>query len=89
MGDPCAECQAIYGELVKASHAVRHQMRHEGASRVDLTAWLEQLNEEKCTDMRETSSLWATWRRLREHRALTGHSLSALPLPPQAILNSN
>jgi hypothetical protein len=89
MDSPCAECQAINSELVKASHAVRDHMRHEGASPVDLAAWLEQLNEEECADMRETSSLWATWRRLRGHRALTGHSLLALPLPPQAILNSN
>ena len=84
----CAECQAIYRELLEASRVVREQM-HEGAPPLALTTWLEQLNEEECAQMRETSSLWATWRRLQEHRALTGQSLSALPLPPQAILNSN
>ena len=54
-----------------------------------LAEWLEQLDEEECARTRETSPLWATWRRLREHRALTGHRLSALPIPPNLLANSN
>jgi hypothetical protein len=50
-----------------------------------LADWLEHLNEEDCARMRATSSLWKTWRRLMEHRTLTGHSLSLLSLPPNAI----
>jgi len=49
----------------------------------DLIAWLQELDEDDCARMRETSSLWKTWRRLREHRTLTGHS------PSDAMVNRN
>jgi len=34
-------------------------------------------------------NLWKIWRRLQQHRALTGHSLSLLPLPTNAISHPN
>jgi hypothetical protein len=39
--------------------------------------------------MRKTSPLWKTWRRLQEHRNLTGHTLSVLPIPQNALTNPN
>jgi hypothetical protein len=89
MANPCAECQAICRELLEALRPVQEWMRDENTSPLALTAWLEQLNEEEFARMRNTSRIWATCRRLQEHRALTGHYLSVLSLPPQAILNSN
>ena len=54
-----------------------------------LSEWIRGLDEEECARMRESSSLWKAWRRLQEHRKLTGHVLSVLPLPPNAISNPN
>src|SRR5215469_15680217 len=51
--------------------------------------WVQQLNEEECARMRETSALWNTWRRMQEHRNLTGHILSVWPVPPNALSNPN
>jgi hypothetical protein len=85
----CSECQSIYRELIEASRAARERGQEQETAALPLTAWLEQLDEEECAQMRETSSLWATWRRLQEHRARTGHHLSVLPLPPTMISNSN
>jgi hypothetical protein len=82
---PCAECAAIYRELREAA-------REAGEVRApsqDLAGWLSQRNEEECARMRENSRLWRAWRRLREHRAVTGHSVSLLSLPPDAISNPN
>ena len=85
----CSECHSIYRELIEASRAVRERAQEQKTPALPLTAWLEQLDEEECARTRETSSLWATWRRLQEHRARTGHYLSVLPLPPTVISNSN
>ena len=85
----CEECQALYKELLKASRATWERRPDESTAPLALAVWLEQLNEEECARMRETSSLWATWRKLREHRALSGHYLPVLSLAPQAISNSN
>jgi hypothetical protein len=84
----CSECESIFRELVEASRAARERAK-EPATVPLLAEWLEQLDEEECARTRETSPLWATWRRLREHRALTGHRLSALPIPPNLLANSN
>jgi hypothetical protein len=83
------ECQSIYRELVEASQAVRERKPEQKTATVPLTEWLEQLDEEECARTRETSLLWAIWRRLQEHRALTGHYCSILSLPPGAISNPN
>jgi hypothetical protein len=60
-----------------------------GIDRAQLVEWIRSLDEEECDRIRETSSLWKAWRRLQEHRRLTGHVLSVLPLPPNAISNPN
>jgi hypothetical protein len=84
----CAECRAIYLELREALSIFQ------GTPEVDidparLGEWVRGLDEEECTRIRETSNLWKAWRRLQEHRTVTGHVLSVLPLPPNAISNPN
>ena len=54
-----------------------------GIASQDLVNWLQELNEDSCAQMRETSPLWRTWRRLQDHRTLTGH------WPPHAAINRN
>jgi hypothetical protein len=81
----CEECRAIYRELKDAHEAARVNRADQNPR--DLVAWLEQLDEAECARMRDTSHLWKTWRRLQEHGARTGHSLSVLPLPPGVISN--
>jgi len=85
----CEECKAIYRELRNASEAARRNQPHQNATPHQLADWLQQLNENDCARMRLTSSLWKTWRRLMEHRTLTGHSVSVLALPPNAMANPN
>jgi hypothetical protein len=81
----CRECQAIYEELLEAARTIPDA----GAGLHDLQAWFEQFSEEEWAQMRQTSPLWKTWRRLQEHRALTGHTLSVLPVAPDALSNPN
>jgi hypothetical protein len=80
----CSECAAIYRDLKEAAAARSAQ----GVPPQDLIAWLSRLDEEDCTRIREDSPLWKTWRRMRAHRALTGHYVP-LALPPDAISNWN
>jgi len=84
----CAECRAIYEELREAYRAVAQGTDEQNAPR-DLANWVQQINEEECARMRETSDLWNLWRRLQRHRTLTGHMLSELPVPPNALSNPN
>jgi hypothetical protein len=79
----CEECRAIYRELRDAGR------RDVGSFSEGLAAWVQQLNEEECARMREDSILWNAWRRMQEHRTLTGHWLPLLPVPPGAISNPN
>lgn len=85
----CDECRAIYWELGEAYRAVAGGPPDRNNAPQQIGDWVRQLNEGDCAWMRETSSLWKTWRRLREHRSRTGHTLSVLPLPPNAISNPN
>lgn len=85
----CQECQAIYRDVMRAVHQARENLFDQPASPQQLVTWLEQLNEDDCARLRETSSFWKTWRRLQEHRTLTGHSISLLGVPPNAISNPN
>ena len=84
----CTECRAVYLELQEALSvfAGRSEVSIDPAQ---LGEWIRSLNDEECVRIRETSSLWKAWRRLQEHRTLTGHVLSVLPLPPNAISNPN
>jgi hypothetical protein len=84
----CEECKAIYRELRDATEEARKNQDH-NATPHQLAEWLQQPNEEDCARMRLTSSLWKTWRRMMEHRTLTGHSVSVLALPPNAMANPN
>ena len=84
----CAECQAIYKDLLAARVATEQRQGGEATPQA-LAEWLEALNEEECAQTREASSLWAVQRGLQEHRTFTGHHLSALPLPPRANSNPN
>ena len=84
----CEECRAIYRELRDAAEEARMNP-DQTATPHELADWLQQLNEDDCAQMRATSSLWKPWRRLMEHRTLTGHSVSVLALPPNAISNPN
>jgi hypothetical protein len=82
----CDECRAIYQELKEAHYAATQDTPDLPQQIAD---WVEHLNEEECPRMRETSDLWKTWRRLQEHRNLTGHTLSMLPVPPNVLSNPN
>ena len=84
----CAECRAIYQELRKAHRAATQNALDQHGTQ-QIADWVQQLNEEECARMRETSALWKTWRRLQQHRNLTGHTLSVLPVPPNALTNPN
>jgi hypothetical protein len=81
----CSECDAICEEFSAATRLARA-----GNSGLrNLSDWVEQLNEEECTRLREESPLWKTWRRWQEHKVLTGHTPPILPFPPGAISNPN
>lgn len=75
----CDECRAIHLELQDAFAAAKERLADSRTTAHALAAWVQQLTEDECTRMRETSSLWKTWRRLQEHRALTGHYVALLP----------
>jgi len=76
----CDECRDIYRELRDASRRAG-----ESATPQDLAAWVLQLDEEECARLRESSDLWKVWRRMREHRAVTGHWQPVMALPPGAM----
>jgi uncharacterized protein YhaN len=84
----CSECRAIHQEFQEALAAAKVRLSDRSAAPDHLAAWIQGLDEE-CARMRETSSVWATWRRLQEHRALTGHWLSPLPVPPNSMSSKN
>lgn len=85
-GFACEKCRAIYREFQEASRRAHGRIaEHPGG----LAAWLAQLSEEDCARMRESSGLWKAWRRYQQHRTLTGHALSPLPLPPGPLSNPN
>jgi hypothetical protein len=89
----CDECRAIYRELRDSYRAATegtpdpHADPHNAPQQI--ADWLQELNEQACAEMRERSSLWKTWRRLQQHRNLTGHTLSVLPIPPNMLSNPN
>lgn len=85
----CEECRAIYQELREAHRAAARDGSALQNTPREIAGWIQQLNEEKCAQIRETSSLWKTWRRMRGHLSRTGHTLSVLPLPPGALSNPN
>jgi hypothetical protein len=68
----CAECRSIHRELLEAAEAIQ-KLRLDQPDAIDLAAWLDALHEDEYAETRETSRLWAAWRRRRVHRVLTGH----------------
>jgi hypothetical protein len=84
----CPECRAIYLELREARRGATAETEVADDPAV-LAEWIRGLDEEECARIRETSSLWRAWRRLQEHRTVTGHVLSLISLPPNAISNPN
>jgi len=80
--ESCPECLAIYRQL---ADSVR---QHHVASQ-PLADWIRQVDGYDCSRIRQTSVLWAIWRRLQNHRAVSGHHLSMLPVPPAALENPN
>jgi hypothetical protein len=85
----CDECREIYLELRKAAETVDWRQIGQDRTVPRLAAYVEQLDEADCAWMRENSPLWKAWRRLMQHRTLTGHTLSVLPIPPDALSNPN
>ncbi len=79
----CEECRAIAHELREGVRWTQRQQLRQGMGPQDVIAWIEELNEERCAHMRAQSPLWRTWRRLEEHRSLTGH------FPPHLRVNRN
>jgi uncharacterized protein YhaN len=85
----CDECRAIYQDLREAYRAATQDTRDRHETSQQIANWVQELSEEECARIRETSSVWKTWRRWQEHRSLTGHALSVLPIPPNALSNPN
>jgi hypothetical protein len=85
----CDECREIYQELRKAAETADWQQINQDRTAQRLVAYLEQLDEADCARMRENSPLWKAWRRLVQHRTMTGHTLSVLPITPDALSNPN
>ena len=86
----CPECQAIVDEMRAAAREVRAGHPGKAMTPMELVSWLERLDEEECARLRESSPFWRTWRKLMEHGALTGHSLSFLSaLSPGANTSPN
>jgi hypothetical protein len=50
---------------------VKERLSGPGTTPVDVASWLQELDEDECVQMKETSPLWRTWRRWQQHRALT------------------
>ena len=86
-GFRCHECEAIYRDLLEAASARDETAPDRRATPNQVAGYLESLDEDDCARMREMSPLWKAWRRREEHRALTGHSVSLLPLQPGVIEN--
>jgi len=84
----CPECRAILSELCDAVAAVR-RLQGPGMKETDLADWVRGFDEEKARSMRESSPFWEPWRRWMAHRALTGHALPFVAIPPGALLNPN
>jgi hypothetical protein len=83
------ECRANHLQIQDGFAAAKECLFDPRTTAQDLAVWVQQLTEDKCARMRETSSLWKTWHRLQEHRALTGHYVALLPVLPNAISNTN
>jgi hypothetical protein len=79
---PCRECRAIYDELRAAFPRQRNATAHE------IAAFVNGLDLQTCARTRLSSDMWKAWRRMQEHRVLTGHNVSLLG-PPAAISNGN
>jgi len=79
---PCAECRAIYDELRAAFPQPRNPPAQE------IAAFVNGLELQRCARSRLSSDMWKAWRRMQEHRVLTGHIVSPLG-PPPAISNVN
>jgi hypothetical protein len=80
---------AICRDLRDAAEVIRREQSGQDTGPRQLAAYLEQLDETECARVRVNSPLWKTWRRLMQHRTLTGHSLPVLPLPQGALSNPN
>ena len=89
MNRPCPECQAIYAELRESWRKIKELHADRLPPVPALADWLRTLDGEECARMRETSDLWKTWRKMREHCALTGHAPILSALPPGALSNPN
>jgi hypothetical protein len=74
---------------MEAHQAATQNLTAQRESHRQIAEWVMQLNAEDCTAMRQTSALWKTWRRMQEHRSVTGHAFSMLPIPPNALSNPN
>jgi hypothetical protein len=81
----CDECRAIYRELRDALARRAGQ----NSTPQKIAAWVQRLDEDECARLRGSSDLWKAWRRLQEHRVLTGHWQPVLTLPPDALSNPN
>lgn len=78
----CDECRAIYAELRAAFPA------QQSGHAEQIGAFVEALDLQQCARTRVSSDMWKAWRRMQEHRVLTGHVVSPLG-PGGAISNPN
>ncbi len=85
----CEECRAIRRELRESWLASRESEGGGDVSPDGISDYLDSLSQQDCADILASSALWKTWRRLMEHRVLTGHAPSLLPLPQGALSNLN
>src|SRR5215472_6217680 len=83
----CPECCAIYLELREALSMFANTPGA-GIDRAQLGEWIRSLDGEEYARIRETSSLWKAWRRLQEHRRLTGHVFPCIAIAAERDLQS-
>jgi len=85
----CEECRALLREFRDAARAGREVRFGREMSFEQLISYVQSLDEEEMARMRETSPLWALWRKREEHRTRTGHVVPLFPMPPNAIGSLN
>ena len=76
---------AIHLEIQDVFAAMKDGLSDRSTTPNDFAAWVQLLTQDECSGMREASSFWKTWRRLQDHRSLTGHDLSPLPVPSNGV----
>jgi len=72
---PCAECKAIYQELLDLVEISRQNKPGPGATPQQLAVWFDQRDDDEDYKMRIRIALWKAERRMVEHQKSTKHNV--------------